>query len=112
MIMFRDATFGDPVTAYVPGWPVDQQFREVLADGQQSSEVLIEQGSLPTVRVFGTGRTIEYTTSPRWNILDGSAVWTDWPAGVVTGGVEGRLLGAITGLRLSSGPAVTWEVVK
>lgn len=92
-----------------------REFTEDVADGAESTVLLIRPKDLPTVRllgVSGTGRAVQYTTSPEAEVRDGTADWDDWPDGVVTGDLTTRVLGAITALRLSpTGGAGTWEVV-
>lgn len=90
------------------------EFSADIADGSES-DVLLVQGARPTVRlvgVAGTGRAVQYSTSPEAKIWADTAAWTDGPDGVVTGDLTTRVLGAITALRLSpTGGAGTWEVV-
>jgi hypothetical protein len=96
------------------GTQVRREFKETLAQNQASSEILIPYEALPTVRLFGftdPGRAVEYTTSPEADIWAGTAIWTEWVAGTVTGLVEGRLKGAVTGIRLSGGSPGSWEII-
>lgn len=93
----------------------ERSLREAVAVDAPSSDVIIDPGVRPTVRLLGfsgTGRAVQYTTSPEAMIEAGTAVWIDWIAGAVSGVAEGRAMGAITGIRLSpGGPGGTWEVV-
>lgn len=93
----------------------DRSLREAVAVDAPSSDVIVDPGVRPTVRLLGfagAGRSVQYSTSPEALILAGTAVWIDWIAGVVSGVAEGRAKGAITGIRLTpGGPAGTWEVV-
>ena len=93
----------------------DRSLREAVAVDAPSSDVIVDPGVRPTVRLIGfasPGRAVQYTTSPEAMILAGTAIWIDWIAGSVSGIAEGRAMGAITGIRLSpGGPGGTWEIV-
>ena len=93
----------------------DRSLREAVAVNAPSSDVIVDPGVRPTVRLLGfagAGRAVQYTTSPEANINAGTAIWIDWIAGTVTGIAEGRAKGGITGIRLTPGGAAgTWEVV-
>ena len=93
----------------------ERSLREAVAVDAPSSDVIIDPGVRPTVRMLGfagTGRAVQYTTSPEAMIEAGTAIWIDWIAGAVNGIAEGRAMGAITGIRLSpGGPGGTWEIV-
>ena len=93
----------------------ERSLREAVAVGAPSSDVIIDPGVRPTVRllwVAAPGRSVQYTTSPEAMIVAGTAVWADWGGGFITGNAEGRAKGGITGIRLSPyGGAGTWEIV-
>lgn len=93
----------------------DRSLREAVAVDAPSSDVIVGYGVRPTVRLFGqggSGRAVQYTTSPEAMILAGTAIWEDWPLGVVSIDTIDLVAGAITGLRLTQpGGAMTWEVV-
>ena len=93
----------------------ERSLREAVAVDAPSSDVIVDPGVRPTVRMLGfaaPGRAVQYTTSPEANINAGTAIWIDWIAGSVSGIAEGRAMGAITGIRLSpGGPGGTWEIV-
>ena len=93
----------------------DRSLREAVAADAPSSDVIIDYGLRPTVRLIGfadPGRAVQYTTSPEAMILAGTAVWADWGGWFVVGIYEGRAKGSITGIRLSPfGGAGTWEII-
>lgn len=93
----------------------DRSLREAVAVDAPSSDVIVDPGVRPTVRLFGfagDGRSVQYTTSPEAMILAGTAVWADWDVGAIVGTAEGRAKGGITGVRLSPfGGAGTWEII-
>ena len=93
----------------------DRSLREEVAADAPSSDVIIDPGVRPTVRLLGfaaPGRSVQYTTSPEALILAGTAIWADWGGGVITGSAEGRAKGGITGVRLSPfGGAGTLEII-
>ena len=93
----------------------ERSLREAVAVDSPSSDVIVDPGVRPTVRLLGfagAGRAVQYTTSPEANINAGTAIWIDWIAGTVAGIAEGRVKGGITGIRLSpGGPSGTWEII-
>ena len=93
----------------------DRSFREAVAVDAPSSDVIIDPGLRPTVRLIGVtgeGRSVQHTTSPEAMILAGAAVWADWDGGAIVGSADGRAKGGVTGIRLSPfGGAGTWEVL-
>ena len=93
----------------------DRSLREEVAVDAPSSDVIIDPGVRPTVRLigfYGPGRAVQYTTSPEALILAGTAIWADWGGGVITGSAEGRAKGAVTGVRLSPiGGGGIWELI-
>lgn len=107
------------ITRLTPGralnYPVVRGISETVATNAPSSDVLIPYGARPTVRLIGfasPGRAVQYSTSPEQMIWAGTAVWANWPNGVIIGDSIARATGAITGLRLATtGGAGTWEVV-
>ena len=93
----------------------DRSLREAVAADAPSSDVIVDPGVRPTVRLIGfaaPGRAMQYTTSPEAMIVAGTAVWADWGGGEIIGSAEGRAKGVMTGIRLSpGGGAGAWEIV-
>lgn len=60
----------------------------------------------------GGSLALAYSTTPRSAGLGASAVWVDWPSGLVTANTSATLVSPITGLRvIASVAAGTVEVI-
>lgn len=94
------------------------EHKEVIADGQNGDTIRIFPLGLGLTRITcrviagaGTGK-FQFTTSPDADVLDDSAVWSDWPKGSATGTEWDVLQSQVTGLRgVSISGEITIEVV-
>ncbi len=95
-----------------PGYHHSQQ----LLTGVTSDPVVIpplngQPVSATMVAGVNTGK-IQFTTSTDAKVAAGTAVWQDWPSGVVTGTVSDMLVAPVTGVRgVSSAGTVDFELV-
>ncbi len=89
---------------------------EQLLTGATSDPVVIpplngQQVSVTMVAGANTGK-IQFTTSTDAKVAAGTAIWQDWPAGVVTGTVSDRLISGVTAVRgVSSAGTVDFELI-
>ena len=100
--------------SYVDGF----EYSETIASGETGDDIRIFplglDGPRITCRIIAGANTgkFQFTCSPDANVIAGTAVWTDWPKGVVTGTDYDTLLGPVTGLRgVSSAGEIKIEVV-
>ena len=90
------------------------EYTETIADGQDGDTIRISPlgpgQTRITCRIIGGANTgkFQFTTSPVADVLDGSAVWSDWAKGDITGTDWDVLLSQVTALR---GVSVSGEVV-
>lgn len=84
---------------------------ETVTDATSDPLILPSLGRDVAVAVTpGTAATVQYTLSSYADIVTGSAVWHDWPAGEVAEATADVVLGATSALRLVSTGASDWEV--
>lgn len=87
--------------------------KEVIADGQVGNDIHIKpigQGGAQITCVVHAGANtgkFQFTASPDADVAAGTAVWLDWPKGVITGAGYDAVTSPITGLR---GVSVAGEI--
>ena len=91
-------------------------FRETLADGVTGETLVVRpmtnQKNI-TIRMIAGANSgkVQYTLSPDDLLLAGTAVWSDWEKGAVSGTEVDVAVGPITGLRgVSVSGEIDWEV--
>lgn len=100
-------------------WQQGYEYSETIADGATGDTVLIPpfggKKSAITCRIIAGSNTgkFQFTTSSDSAVAAGTATWTDWPKGAVTGTDYDVLDGPVTGLRgVSSSGEITIEIVR
>jgi hypothetical protein len=94
-------------------WKEGYEYTETIADGATGDDIRIFplglDGPRVTCRIIAGANTgkFQFTTSPDANVIAGTATWSDWPRGVVTGTVWDALTSQVTGLR---GVSVSGEI--
>ena len=84
---------------------------ETVTDATSDPLILPSLGRDVAVAVTpGTSATVQYSLSSYADIVTGSAVWHDWPAGAVAEATVDGIAGSASALRLISTGASTWEV--
>lgn len=90
-------------------------FREALADGVTGEAVVIRpmtnQKNI-TIKIMcgANSGKVQYTLSPDAMVVAGTADWSDWEKGTVSGTEIDVAIGPITGLRgVSVSGAIDWE---
>ncbi len=89
---------------------------ESLLTGVTSNPIIIPplNGQPVTCTIIAGGNTgkMQFTTSSDTKVAAGTAVWSDWDRGVVTGTVTDFILSAVTAVRgVSSAGAIDFELV-
>jgi hypothetical protein len=89
------------------------EYAETIADGQNGDTIKVlplgPENCVATCRVIagaGSGK-LQFSTSPDADVLDGTAIWSDWAKGAVTGTDWDVLRGQVTALR---GVSVSGEI--
>lgn len=95
------------------GAALGYEYAETIASGENGDTIRIfplgPGNAQVTCRVIAGANTgkFQFTTSPDANVIAGSAVWSDWAHGTVTGTDWDVLLSQVTALR---GVSVSGEV--